>query len=45
MQQLSWRPPRRNADVDADVAGDEDELAIAGEDGSLRIYSFSNLGR
>ncbi len=30
--QLSWRPRRTG-----------DELAIAGEDGSLRVYSFADL--
>ena len=50
VQQLSWRP-RRSGDAGAGAAGEEeqaaegDELAIAGEDGSLRIYSFSNLDR
>ncbi|WQF79767.1 Putative elongator complex protein [Colletotrichum destructivum] len=34
--QLAWRP--------SDDSNDTDELAIAGEDSSLRIYSFTRLG-
>ena len=36
VMQLAWRPRSR------EERGDRRELAIAGEDGSLRIYSFSS---
>ncbi|KAK3378028.1 WD40-repeat-containing domain protein [Podospora didyma] len=41
--QLAWRPrpSRKEGEISSDHAEKENELAVAGDDGSLRIYSFS----